>query len=287
MKKILVPTDFSDQANVALGLAHQIARKSNGKIIVLHVLEIPRNTFAPGGTSISVMGEASYGSDLDNVYVVKLHDKTKKMLENLVADPKFKDVDITYKMQFGNPYHGISEEITENEVSLVVMGTKGASGIDEVLIGSNTEKVVRLARCPVLTVKKESELENMKSIVFASNFTEGHDLLMEELKNLQQMLGATIHLVKVNTPNNFETNRQILKEIKGFAEKYGLQNYTVNIYNDLVEEDGIIYFAEDINADIIALATHGRTGFMHLLSGSIAEDVVNHSKRPVWTFTMK
>ena len=66
-----------------------------------------------------------------------------------------------------------------------------------------------------------------------------------------------------------------------------LQNYTINIYNDKVEEDGIIYFAQDIEADLIALATHGRTGLLHLLSGSIAEDVVNHAKRPVWTFRLK
>ena len=58
-------------------------------------------------------------------------------------------------------------------------------------------------------------------------------------------------------------------------ETHELENYTVNIYNDVVEEDGIIYFARDIDADMIALSTHGRSGLMHLLSGSIAEDVVN------------
>ena len=54
---------------------------------------------------------------------------------------------------------------------------------------------------------------------------------------------------------------------------------------DILEET--LNFAEDIDAELIALATHGRTGLMHLLSGSIAEDVVNHAKRPVWTFRLK
>jgi nucleotide-binding universal stress UspA family protein len=67
------------------------------------------------------------------------------------------------------------------------------------------------------------------------------------------------------------------------VQKHGLENYTMEIYNESTEEDGIIYFAEDIDADMIALATHGRTGLKHLLSGSIAEDVVNHAQRPVWT----
>jgi nucleotide-binding universal stress UspA family protein len=59
------------------------------------------------------------------------------------------------------------------------------------------------------------------------------------------------------------------------------------VYNSSSEEDGILEYAEDIDADMIAMATHGRTGFLHLLSGSIAEDVVNAAKRPVWTMKSK
>ena len=74
---------------------------------------------------------------------------------------------------------------------------------------------------------------------------------------------------------------------KTFVKENNISNYTLNIYNDKVEEDGIIFFAQDIDADLIAIATHGHTGLVHLLSGSIAEDVVNHAKRPVWTFRLK
>ena len=72
-------------------------------------------------------------------------------------------------------------------------------------------------------------------------------------------------------------------KIEAFVANHGFTNTQVVIYNSTSEEDGIIEYAEEINADMIAMATHGRTGFMHLLSGSIAEDVVNHAKRPVWT----
>ena len=56
------------------------------------------------------------------------------------------------------------------------------------------------------------------------------------------------------------------------------------MFKDVREEEGIIYFADSIDADLVAMATHGRTGFAHVLAGSIAEDVVSHSKRPVLTF---
>ena len=287
MKKILVPTDFSEQAGYALDLAYDIANLSEAEIILLNVLDIPGASFAPSGSSFNVMGGPTYGTDFDNVYVVQLHNKTKEKLEDIINQDRFKDLSISYKLQLGNPYHSISEEIVENDVNLVIMGTKGTSGVEEVLIGSNTEKVVRLAKCPVITVKQKVRASTIKNIVFASNFTEEEDNVMEELKKLQQLFDAKLHLVKINTPNNFETHRQIKKEVETFVEKYELENYTINIYDDVVEEDGIIYFADDIDADMIALATHGRTGFMHLLSGSIAEDVVNHAKRPVWTYTLK
>jgi nucleotide-binding universal stress UspA family protein len=101
------------------------------------------------------------------------------------------------------------------------------------------------------------------------------------------MYDATVHLVRINTPGNFQRDAIVKQYMKDFAKKLMLKNYTVNIFNDFSEEEGIIYFADSINADMIAMATHGRTGFAHVLAGSIAEDVVNHSKRPVLTFVVK
>jgi hypothetical protein len=75
--------------------------------------------------------------------------------------------------------------------------------------------------------------------------------------------------------------------MKDFAKKLMMKKFTINVFNDLTEEEGVIYFADSINADLIAMATHGRTGFAHVLAGSIAEEVVSHSKRPVLTFVVK
>jgi nucleotide-binding universal stress UspA family protein len=130
-------------------------------------------------------------------------------------------------------------------------------------------------------------LESLKEVVFPTSLDEDQEHLITELKKLQELLGARLHIVKINTPNHFETDRQIKEKMKKFVEKYDLKNYTLNIYNHSIEEDGIIYFAEDIHADLIALGTHGRTGLLHLLSGSIAEDVVNHANRPVWTYCLR
>ena len=167
------------------------------------------------------------------------------------------------------------------------MGSKGASGIDEVLIGSNTEKVVRFAKCPVVTIKSEVNLIGIKNIVLATNLEEDQTKLIQKLKEMQKITGAKLHLVKINTPNSFHTQRQMEEEFAKYIKEHGLGNIQTAIYNESSEEDGILFYAEDVKADLIAIGTHGRTGLLHLLSGSIAEDLVNHSQIPVWTLSRK
>ena len=287
MKKILVPTDFSEQAGYALDFAYQIALKSTAEIILINVVDFPGLSSVWGG-GMNVIGGAEPPLDnLDESFINNLLNRAKDEIRAMTLKLDQGSVKITQVVEVGNPYFVIAEKIEQENVNLVIMGTKGATGLEEVLIGSNTERVVRHAKCPVITIKKKRDYTKIHNIAFASNFEGDQTHLVEELSKLQDIFKAKLHLVKINTPNNFESNRTILKGMEAFIEKYNINNYSLNIYNDYIEEDGIIYFCEDIGADMIALATHGRTGLMHLLSGSIAEDIVNHAKRPVWTCKLK
>ena len=284
MKTILVPTDFSEQANNALDFACQMAKKSDDtEVRVLHIIEGP----APGSGSLSTMGEIGYVNSEHELFIAQYLRKRRDDMIELVGQDKYSGINLSTDVQVGNPYHSISKTISDISADLVVMGTQGSSGLEEVLIGSNTEKVVRYSKCPVITIKQDTDLEEINDIVLATNLTEDQSRLVTELKKLQRLTNSKIHLLKVNTPNHFHTNRQIEEEFQKYVTKYHLDNYSTNIYNDVTEEDGVIRFTEDIGAGIIAMGTHGRTGLMHLLSGSIAEDLVNHSKIPVWTLSMK
>ena len=280
MKSILVPTDFSDQATYALDMAADIARKSNAQVQLLNVVE------APHGSSFNALGEVTMPDASDNLYFVRLIESAKKKFDDMAAEGKYSDIKLEGLVEVGHPFEHISRSIAEHEVDLVVIGTRGSSGLEEIFVGSNTEKVVRRVDCPVLSVKSPVSTDSIKNIAFATNFRDDYSKLIEQLVKLQKIFDATIHLVSINTPSNFENDRYYKQAMKKFADEYHLENYTMNVYNDDPEEDGIIYFAEDIDADMIALGTHGRTGIGRLLSGSIAEDVVNHAKRPVWTFKL-
>jgi nucleotide-binding universal stress UspA family protein len=190
-------------------------------------------------------------------------------------------------MVFGNPFVGISKEILDAKADIVIMGSKGSSGIEEVLIGSNTEKVVRNSSCPVLTIKSKVSPKDIHKVVFASDFNEVPGDVVARLKAAIATINADLHLVKINTPSIFENSRSSKEKMKAFVEDFEVEAASMEVYNSASEEDGILEYADDMNADMIAMATHGRTGFLHLLSGSIAEDVVNAAKRPVWTMKSK
>jgi nucleotide-binding universal stress UspA family protein len=282
MKKILVPTDFSKPALIATEVAADIARKSGAQLILLHVVEeaVPN--------SINIEGQVGTGSDWEEkLFTMKLIEKARKQLSKTVENGKFEGVKVKTELRVGTPYHGMNSIITSQKVDLVVMGTAGHSDFEEMIIGSNTEKVVRTAYCPVLTVHEKPVRKEFKNIVYATSMSKEEEVFSRIVRTTQNLYDSTVHLVRINTPGNFQRDAVVKKYMNDFAKKLQLKNYTINVFNDLTEEEGIIYFADSINADLIAMATHGRTGFAHVLAGSIAEEVVGHSKRPVLTFVTK
>ncbi|PZR38801.1 MAG: universal stress protein [Azospira oryzae] len=281
MKKILVPTDFSKTASVALDSAFDIAKKSGADLIVLHVVEEVTNG------SFNVEADVIYDNSEDRLFTFKLIEKAKKQLEKLVLDPKYADVKLDGELRVGNAFHGIQTIITEHKVDLIVMGSAGHSKLEEMIIGTNTEKIVRTSRCPVLTVNKKPATTEFKNIVYATALAPDEEVFSRIVKKTQKIYDSTIHLVRINTPGDFQRDFEVKNAMTKFAKTLGLKNYTVNIFNDYSVEEGVIRFADEVNADLIAMATHGRTGFAHVIAGSVAEDVVKHAKRPVLTFVVK
>ena len=277
MRRILVPTDFSEQALYAFEVAISIARRTGAAVKLLHVVDIPRTS------SFSATGDTVYNDNMEQLYILRLLETTKEKMRNLLQITPHDGVEVVQEVDVDSISGKIRRVIADDKVDLVVMGSKGSSGLDEFLVGSNTEKVVRTAECPVLTIKKQDKEFAIKEIVLASDFRREVSKAMDVFKYFQDLFGARVHMVYINTPGAFESSSNLRSKLEYTAQKYGLRNYTINIYNDTIEEDGILHFAEDINADMIMMATHGRTGLSHLLSGSIAEDLVNHTSRPVLT----
>ncbi|HEX7016575.1 MAG TPA: universal stress protein [Cyclobacteriaceae bacterium] len=277
MKKILVPCDFSLPSVSAYRVALDIAQMSGGEIHLVNVIELPvlHDTV--------LMPVLSF----EEALLQELRERAEKQFEKLRKKYAGDFEDIILSVLYGNISIMLLQYIEEHDIDLVVMGTKGATGVREALIGSNTEKIVRRSPAPVLAVKKYQPASDIKDIVFPTSLQADHPDLVTKVKALQKFFDATLHVLYINTPTNFTSDSTTNKRFNDFVKKHGLRNVTTNIYNDRYEEAGIINFAQSINAGLIAMGTHGRKGLAHILSGSLTEDVVNHVDCPTWTYMIK
>lgn len=272
MKKILVPTDFSSGAESALKVAAQLAKKYNSELHVLHLLELPFDMVDPMHET-SELPEAMF-------FMKMAHQKFEKFLDK----PYLEDVSVHEGIQNNTAFEGIIDTAHDKDIDLIVMGSRGASGFKEMVIGSNTEKVVRTSDVPVLVIKREDETFKINDFVFACEFTSEYKPSFLKAIDFANKSNAKMHLLMINTPSSFVTTGEAEKRMNAFLEGVTIDNYTLNIYNDVSIEKGIINFGNSINADVISMSTHGRKGLSHFFNGSISEDLVNHAKRPVVTF---
>ena len=272
MKRILVPIDFSKYSEEALKVAAQIARKNNSEIILLHLLELPHQ------------GSDSIGGGGSIPEIMFFKNKAISKLEDLMDAEYLKGIYVSEAIKLEKVPEGILEVSKINHVDLIVMGSHGTSGFEELLIGSNTEKVVRLSDIPVLVVKRNAGDFRVRNLVFASDFSREIRKPFQKMLEFAKIFDSNLYLVMICTPNSFKTTQVAEKIMHDFVADFDIGNYSTHIYNDANIEKGIFNFANSIEADLIGIGTHGRTGLSHFFNGSIGEDVANHSTRPVITF---
>lgn len=272
MKKILVPCDFSNPAIEAFKFAIDVASRSGGSVHVLNVIVLPV-------LNESALGLPAYAFEAGLMKELRDNAEKKytKMLEkygNGLTKVKFSSV-------VGPITPMVCDFISDNKCDLVVMGTHGSSGLAEFFVGSNTEKIVRFSTVPVFAIRKAVPFKSIKRIVFPTSLELNQGDFIKKLKLLQKFFDAKLQLLFLNTPFNFIQD----KELMDFAKHYKFTNFSIDIRSNRYEPDGIIAFAEEVKADMVAMATHGRKGLSHFISGSITEDVVNHLQCPIWTYS--
>ncbi len=271
MKSIIVPIDFSEQSEIALKVAAKLAAKNNAELYVLHMLEL----------SPAIMSGTEYIPQEHVVHLIKL---TEKRLGEFLDKPYLKGVNITPIIKHYKVFSEVSDLAEKHNVDLIVMGSHGVDGLQEIFIGSNTERVVRNSEIPVLVVKGDVDDFKAERFVFACDFKEESTEAAKKAAAFSKLLGAELKMVYINTPADaFLSTADAYKQISTFLDKASL-GLEVDIYNDYTVEKGVLNYAEHSVADLIGIPTHGRRGLSHFFMGSIGEDIANHSKIPVVTF---
>lgn len=274
MKKILVPVDFSHVSTTATQFAIELAEKFDAEITLLNSVHFDYYSdyqFTSFSSAKSLMEEVR------EAMVEKMKEFSAKFDTRLKINTKIDEVYLVTAIK----------EMTKNEgYDLVVIGTKGCSGLEEVLIGSNTEKIVRNAACPVISIPDKSSITEIKKILIPLDIREIKGSFLNEVAKLQKSFNAKMEFLWVKTPHNIENEAMVSNELSKHIKAHDIQDFDFTIVNNIFPSDGILSYAQEAKANMIAMPTHARRGLSHWLSGSLTEDTVNHVNIPVWSFRM-
>ena len=257
--RILVPTDFSFCAEAAYGTAAQLARDARADLLLLHDAAADL-VFDGNGTEVDA----------------------RKNLARTAALPVFAGLSPRTVLGQGPLVELVVACAEENDVDLIVMGSHGASGINERLLGSNTQKVVRLAPCHVLAVKSPPEKTSFKSVVFASSFEDEALPLFLELLEFVEPYEAHLHLLHVVRPGFFVRGvSEIRQAMDEFAAQCPKGRCSRHLFHAESPESGIHTFLGAVHADLLCTAHYGQEPLRRLFQYSLTEALVNHTEIPV------
>ncbi len=270
--KILIPTDFSVQAEFAYLMVKRLEEKIATDIHFLHVLNVPDTVTMDSAGNIQTCGE------IDVKFVLQQKEIAERKLANLKVLYGDK---INSHLVLGKTIDAILKFSNSNQFDLIVMGTKGSSGLKETLSGSETQIIARKSKTPLLSLMCDRSDLQIRNILLVHNFS---NPLSEDLKLMHKLIKAfdtKIHLLQITSGNVALEKTKVELDMAKFADLNGITNYECHLINDKDVENGVVHFNQMINMDIICIGTHGKGGVFH---HSATEKLINHLFKPIISF---
>lgn len=270
MKKILVPTDFSECAKASEKYAEFLAKKTGAELLYLHIIHTPVDW-----SKLSKDQEHLFPEIMESIA------KAKESLKSRIKVAESMGITAAKLLIFNNTNEKIHRYAEDENIDLVVMGSHGQYGFRDHIIGTNTYSMLRRSKMPVVVVKNEMENPKLETLVFATNFQSEMGKSFEKIEHLAEELKVKLHILYVNTPNNFKGTYDIINQGKSFLKEYSNYNYDIHIVDSLSVERGIIQFLKHGEYDGIAAITEGKSDFAQYFSPSITENLISMSNKPI------
>ena len=291
-RRILVPLDGSEMAEVALSYAQGLAEKLGSEIAVVYVEEFKLSDALENMT------------DLQTGEVEPVKYSAERYLEGIAA----RAPEVGSTVLFGHPAEAIVEYASKEDIDLIVMATHGRSGIRLWALGSTADKVVRVSNCPVMLIRAKGAQPDIhkrgtfKKILVPLDGSEESEMILPYVRELGIKLKAEIvlfqaveramHLyladmVVTHLPYSDEEMEPFkadaesyLEKVKGSLKSDGGITLSSKVGIGEVAE-WIIEFADEIDADLVAMTTHGRSGIRRWRLGTVAQKVVHAGNTPL------
>lgn len=270
--KVLIPTDFSVQAEYAYLMVKKLEEKIPVEIHFIHVLSVPDTVTMDKQGNIQTCGEIS----IDYLYAQKD-----------IIERKFHDLKVSYGSEtqthlvLGKLTDKIVSYSKENNFDLIVMGTKGAWGLKEKLSGSETQIIARQSTIPLLSLMCDRSDLIIENILLVHDFSTPKNQNLELLHKLIKAFNTKVHLLQIVENLNDENKSAILAQMDEFANINTITNFEKHVLNDSDVENGVIHFNQMQNMDIICIGRHGRGGLFHKSS---TEKLINHLFKPIISY---
>lgn len=276
MINLLVPTDFSDLSLVAIEYAVKMANRMNGTVTLLHVMD---NVVKP--TRVSMREEAKAigreASALAKERFVPIVEEAEQF--NKTGNP------IVVKIRKGRSFSNTVRLFAKrNQIGMIIMGTKGASGITKYVLGSNTVSVMDASRIPVLAVPARAQFKNFKNIVYAADlkFLESE---VHTMKPILKLLDATLHVLHVC--DKTKNGEQLQLDVKNILRQVDYRKSTVMIKSGKPVDRTIDSYVKELKADMVTMFTHKRTAYENLFHRSMTKKMAFQSHVPLLAFKNK
>jgi len=274
MKNILIPTDFSENSWNAISYALNYFKDTSCNFYVLHVTLIS-NYIAAGDPPIYQSNEVLIKPILEQAKTA-LQTQLKK-IEELHSNPKHHFYPITNYNFF---IDAIKTQIKEKKIDLIVMGTKGTSGISEVIVGSNTGDLITQVKCPVLVVPENAKFSSPKEIAFPTDYNISYpSKILNTIEEFSNLYNSSVRVLHIAPKNKELTDFQL--ENKGFLQSFftGDHHSFHRITNKKIEA-GVQCFVESRNINLIVMVAKNINLFQRILFRPTVEEISYHIDIP-------
>ena len=272
--KVLIPTDFSVQAEYAYLMVKKLEEKIPVEIHFLHVLNVPDTVTMNKDGVIETCGEINVD------YVVSQKDIAVRKLNNLKT---LYGNDIITHFELGKVTTKIVSYSEENKFDLVVMGTKGAWGLKEKLSGSETQAIARNIKTPLLSLMCDRSDLIIENILLVHDFSHPKNENLALLHKLIKAFNTKVHLLQISTSNTNDGNKTAYAGMDLFANLNGISNFEKHVLSDKDVENVVIHFNQMHDMDIVCIGTHGKGGLFHT---SATEKLINHLFKPIISYQL-
>jgi len=270
---ILFPTDFSDEARWALDYLMQAFPQRHYRLLLMHAYHL--NVIDPFTHQALIQ-------QMDQEIRDSAHARLQEIKEDLKSKYQFENCEVLLNM--GLAVDEILQIAQEMKVDMVVMGTAGASGITQWLIGSNTASVVEKTECPVLAIPYKAAMpapknEELPLLIYATDITDLDFFSIIQLGEVRKLFNFRLHLMHVLPEPNYRI-RGLLERIAYILEPVFPQiNFDIYYHNHALE--GIREYLIDKRPDVLAMTTHKRSFIDQLYTRSLTKDIAFSSQTPL------